>query len=84
MIPKSEMKPGMWYKGICRNAYTAVWDEKQGCFLHIGYEFGRPYVETIKHFEDVKTLRIDGFIPVEEIPRLEPREIREIKHRESY
>ena len=68
MIQKHEMISGKWYKGICRNTYIAQWSFSKGCFIYIGWEFGIPTVQELKHFTDVEITREDGFIPVEEIP----------------
>jgi hypothetical protein len=70
MIAKKDMKGGMWYKGVCRNAYVAEWDDKKQEFVYIRFKFGF-MMDTIKHFEDVAETRQDGFIPIEEIPRLD-------------
>lgn len=72
MIPKKDMVHGMYYKGICRGTYVAYWNGNE--FMHLHWNFANPYVEVIKHFEDVKNTNTDGFIPVEEIKGL-PREV---------
>ena len=77
MIPKIEMEIG-WYKGFCRNNYMAYWDEKDQIFYYLRYSFGF-YMDKIEHFEDVKEQRLDGFVPVERIERLEPEEQWKIK-----
>jgi uncharacterized protein (UPF0335 family) len=41
-------------------------------------------MDTIEHFEDVKEKRLDGFVPVERIERLEPEEQWEIKDKIGY
>lgn len=72
MIAKKDLKPGMYYKGICRGTYVAFWCERLDCFIHIDWNMGGgPYTEKIKHIEDVKETRTDGFVPVEEIPPLD-------------
>lgn len=83
MIPKSEMKPGMWYKGYCRNSYMARWDEKHENFVYIRFKF-QYQMDTIPHFEDTKETRMDGFIPMEEIPNLDPKLVKEEKHKVGY
>lgn len=50
-ISKSELKPGGWYIGQCRNTTIAQWWPKSG-FNYIRYKFGDKYVDTINHFED--------------------------------
>ena len=74
MIPKKDMVPGMYYKGICRGTYVAKWDDGKKQFLHLNYTCGQYYLDSIPHFEDVKDKRLDGFIPVEEVNAL-PREV---------
>lgn len=71
MIPKKDMVPGMYYKGICRGTYVAYWNGKN--FNHLAWNFGVPCVDVIEHFEDV-TGNTDGFIPVEEVNAL-PRDV---------
>ena len=70
MIAKKDLKGGFYYKGICRATYVAYWDIKQGCFVHIDWNFGVPYAQLINHIEDV-TGSTDGFIPVEAIEHLD-------------
>lgn len=83
MIPKKDMKDGMYYLGICRNTYIAKWDAKNEGFVHITYAF-QYHMDRINHFEDVKEIRLDGFIPVQEIPNLDWKEIRRIKTEVGY
>jgi hypothetical protein len=59
-ISKSELKPGGWYIGQCRNTTIAQWWPKSG-FNYIRYKFGDKYVDTINHFEDDNGY--DLFIP---------------------
>ena len=40
MIPKKDMEGGIYYKGICRNAYVAEWDGKKEEFVYMRYKFG--------------------------------------------
>ena len=82
MIPKDEMKQG-WYRGFCRNNYMAYWDEKDQIFYYLRYSFGF-YMDKIEHFDDVKEQRLDGFVPVERIERLEPEEQWKIKEEIGY
>jgi predicted XRE-type DNA-binding protein len=65
MIKKIDLKEGAYYLGICRNTKVAKWFN--GKFIFIGFEFNRPYIETISCFEDVKEHNTDGFIPIQEI-----------------
>jgi len=69
MIAKKDLRSG-YYKGICRGTYVAYWDAKEDCFMHLEWNFGVPYVEKIKHIEDV-TGNTDGFVPVEPIEKLD-------------
>lgn len=82
MIPKNKMKQG-WYKGFCRNNYMAYWDEKEQIFYYLRYAFGF-YMDKIEHFEDVKEVRLDGFVPVERIERVTPEEQWKIKDEIGY
>ena len=68
MIPKSEMRAGTYYRGFCRNTYVALWLGDH--FIHIRNKFDY-FVETIKHFEDVKDEGVDGFVPFEAIEFLD-------------
>lgn len=81
MIPKSEMKNGVYYRGICRNSYVALWNGKK--FDYIRYKFGN-YMDTIEHFEDVKESGGDGFIPIEEIADIDSELEWKIKNEVGY
>ena len=61
VIPKSELVAGMEYRGVCRNADTAVWDGNK--FVYSRYKFGSWYKEDINHFEDDDGY--DVFVPME-------------------
>ena len=65
MIDKLNLKEGSYYIGTCRNTNIAQW--RKGEFIFIGFNFGSPYIETIKYYGDVKNTSFDGFIPIEEI-----------------
>lgn len=82
MIPKAQMEDCTWYKGYCRNAWFAMWDEKLGQFRHYRFKFGW-WPETIQHFEDAGKGQ-DGFIPVEKIERPDYKEINNLKHKIGY
>jgi hypothetical protein len=82
MIPKNEMKAG-WYRGFCRNNYMAYWDDKEQNFVYIRFAF-QFYTDRIEHFEDVKDIGLDGFVPIERIERLEPDEKWKIKAEIGY
>lgn len=64
MIPKKDMVAGTYYKGFCRNSYVALWDGTK--FIYLRNKFGY-YMDTLKHFEDVKDEGVDGFVPIEVI-----------------
>jgi len=65
MIDKLNLKENSYYIGTCRNTNIAQWHK--GKFVFIGFNFGVPYIETIKYYGDVKNTSFDGFIPIEEI-----------------
>jgi hypothetical protein len=65
MIEKYELKWGAYYLGTCRNTNIAKWFNDE--FIFINLQFGRPYIETIKYFGDVKEDNFDGFMPIREI-----------------
>jgi len=52
VIPKSELKPGSYYLGRCRNATVARWNAENQKFYHWRTKFGSTFVETICHRED--------------------------------
>jgi hypothetical protein len=60
-IPKSELKNGITYQGICRNANEAIWDVD--AFIYTRHKFGTTYLETINHYEDDDGY--DVFVPIQ-------------------
>ena len=64
-IDKLNLKENSFYIGTCRNTNIAQWHK--GEFVFIGFNFGIPYIETIKYYGDIKNTSFDGFIPIEEI-----------------
>lgn len=64
-IPKKDLIHGVWYKGRCRNAPVAIWDEKKEVFRYIRFKFVDFFSETINHFEDDNGY--DLFFPFERI-----------------
>lgn len=64
IIPKIELKEGYFYIGICRNTYVAQWVKNR--FRYIKPEFSG-IIDYLPHFDDIKHLPIDGFVPLEEI-----------------
>jgi hypothetical protein len=72
MIPKKDMKDCQYYNGHrWRGKHVAMWDANKGLFLTINFTMGDFFLEELKHFEDVAETRIDGFIPFEEINKIE-------------
>lgn len=49
-IDKKDLKPGVWYKGECRNAGLAMWDGEK--FHYMRCKFGTWFSETIPCPED--------------------------------
>lgn len=82
MIPKSQMKEG-WYNGHCRNAHMAYWDASAQMFFYLRYSFNF-YMDKIEHFDDVKELRQDGFIPIERVERINWVDVNRIKEQVGY
>ncbi len=75
IIPKSELRHGVYYYGKCRNATVARWNETEKCFYHWRVKFGLVFMETIKHREDDDIFDVfDAFgeltVPEQEIPFL--------------
>ncbi|QOC57970.1 hypothetical protein phiK7B1_115 [Pseudomonas phage phiK7B1] len=53
LVPKSELKHGLYYAGECRNAGIARWDANKQVFIYWRYSMaGDSYTEEINHFED--------------------------------
>lgn len=82
MIPKDQMEHG-WYNGICRNNHMAYWDDKEKIFYYLRYSFGF-YMDKIEHFEDVKDKRLDGFIPIQKVDRIDWKETKRIQEEVGY
>lgn len=82
-IPKTEMIDGEWYQGICRNAQIAMWDKDLGKFRHLRHKFGW-FMEEIEHFDDVKEVRLDGFIPVKLVEKVDYGELIRIRREVGY
>ena len=73
-VKKKDLVHGAYYKGHCRNASVARWNEKTNQFYYERYKFGSTFVETLPGPEDT----IDGmdyFLP----ELLEPSPEKEIK-----
>lgn len=72
MIRKKDMKDCQYYNGHrWRGQHVAMWDEKKGLFLTINFTMGNFFLEELQHFEDVAETRIDGFIPFDEIKKVD-------------
>ena len=72
MIPKTDLQPGAYYYGRCRNATVARWDGTR--FWYWRAKFEARYLEAINHPADfigfdcfTPRLRLDH-VPVQEIP----------------
>jgi calcineurin-like phosphoesterase family protein len=63
-IPKNKLKHLCFYKGTCRNADFAQWNEEKNCFIHLRNKWGIEYLEEIEAIEDDKGY--DVFIPHED------------------
>lgn len=66
-IPKSELKDGATYYGVCRNADHAVWHADANVFVYDRRKWGYTYSEEINHFEDDDGY--DLFIPLKEVTK---------------
>ena len=72
-VPKTALKHGAYYRGTCRNASIARWNEEKQCFYHWRTKWGNRFVETIKHradddHYDVFDVETEITVPTEEIP----------------
>ena len=79
-IAKADLEHGAYYRGRCRNAKVARWNDEKGMFYHWRDKFGWHFIETIMHPEDDDVF--DVFFPFEEIDNLD--DIEEIKFPEDY
>jgi Rad3-related DNA helicase len=73
VIPKSELKDGVYYLGSCRNSDVAVWDETHQLFWYMRTKFGDTFHENIRHPEDDDGF--DLFIPVTVVDNPDPSRI---------
>lgn len=64
-IPRKDLIHGAYYKGRCRNASVARWDNTCGVFIHWRTKFGDRFLEEIRHPQDEN--RYDVFIVEEEL-----------------
>ena len=67
ILPKDRLVHGRYYRGRCRNATVARWNERENCFFHWREKFGHIYVETICYPGDDEP-PFDVFHAVEELP----------------
>lgn len=73
-VKKKDLVHEAYYKGHCRNARVARWNEKKNQFYYERSKWGSSFIETLPGPEDT----IDGmdyFLPLE----LEPNPEKEIK-----
>ena len=68
ILPKDQLRHGAVYKGRCRNACLARWNDEQHCFYHWREKFEHIYIETIKYPTDEVEPWWDVFDVVEELP----------------
>jgi hypothetical protein len=66
-LSKSLLKDGAYYKGCCRNATVARWNEAEQRFYHWREKFGNIFIETIKYPTDEEEPWWDVFFVVEEL-----------------
>lgn len=52
VLPKAQLRDGVYYFGKCRNAYVARWDAHRQCFTYIRSKFGSRFPEDICVPED--------------------------------
>lgn len=72
-VPKTALKHGAYYRGTCRNAQVARWNDEEQRFYHWRTKFGDRFVETIRHREDEEHYDVfdaeeEILVPTEEIP----------------
>jgi hypothetical protein len=58
ILPKDQLRHGVYYRGRCRNGTIARWDGERGVFWHWRQKFDRIYLESIKYPAD------EGFFDV--------------------
>jgi hypothetical protein len=66
-LPRSELRGGAYYKGRCRNATVARWNDDEQCFYHWREKFGNIFIETIKYPTDEDEPWWDVFFVAEEL-----------------
>lgn len=55
-LPKTRLRPGAYYIGVCRNASVARWDGERFWYWRI--KWGKRFVEDIRHREDDQTFDV--------------------------
>ncbi len=68
ILPKDQLKHGLYYKGRCRNATIARWNAEENVFYHWRKKFDRIYIQTIKYPTDEDEPWWDIFFVVEDLP----------------
>ena len=65
LLRKTALVHGAYYRGRCRNATVARWNEPGQHFIHWRTKFTNRFLEAIRHPEDEKVF--DVFLATEEI-----------------
>lgn len=53
VVRREDLRDGVWYAGLCRNASLAVWDAEKGVFWYLRWKWhGPPFAESIHHLAD--------------------------------
>lgn len=73
LIKKEDLEHGAYYRGHCRNATEARWNESKKVFTHWRTKFGHEFLEDIKHpddepYYDVFKVETKLETPTKEIP----------------
>jgi uncharacterized protein (DUF433 family) len=68
ILPKDRLVHGEYYKGRCRHATIARWNEQEQQFYHWREKMGLIYIDTIKYPTDELEPWWDVFDVVEELP----------------
>ena len=66
ILPRDQLRHGVYYRGRCRNALIARWDAERRVFWHWRVKFNDIFLEKIKH--PIDEPRFDVFRVVEEWP----------------
>jgi len=68
ILPKEELKHGIYYKGRCRNATIARWSAEEQCFYHWREKLANVFIRMIKYPTDEAEPWWDVFDVIEELP----------------